>query len=156
MLFLIGIILIKDIMKEYIEKLKEACKEHSLRYTTQREKVFLAVAGTKTHPNVKAVFDKVREEICDISIDTVYRNLQTLEELNLIFRVDNQIPMARFDADLNQHAHFLCSECGAVFDIPLTSELKLPLEAKNFGETQRINLQIRGICNECLTERTLK
>jgi len=134
----------------HIEKLKIACKEHFLRYTTQREKVYLAVAGTKTHPDVKAVYDIVRQEITDISLDTVYRNLQTLEELNLIFRVDNQIPMVRFDADMQQHAHFICSKCAAVFDIPLNETILPPSSTQEFGEVQYVNLQIRGICNECL------
>ena len=61
--------------------------------------------------------------------------------------------MARFDADLTQHAHFLCSECGAVLDIPITTEIKLPIETKDFGKSQRINLQVRGICNECLSRK---
>lgn len=140
----------KNFPEEQIQKLKTACREHSLRYTTQREKVYLAVAGTKSHPDVKAVFDTVKQEITDISLDTVYRNLQTLEELNLIFRVDNQIPMVRFDADLTQHAHFICSKCAAVFDIPITEEIKAPHPAEKYGKIQNVNLQIRGICNECL------
>lgn len=136
----------------YKEKLKNACKEHSLRYTTQREKVYLAVANTQSHPDVKAVYDTVKKEISDISLDTVYRNLQTLEELNLIFRVDNQIPMVRFDADLKQHAHFICAKCAAVYDIPIEDAVLPPHSSDKYGKILNVNLQIRGICNECLNK----
>lgn len=142
-------------MNEYIEKLKKACKKHSLRYTTQREKIYLALTKVKTHPDVKGIFDMVKQEISDISMDTIYRNLQTLEELNLIFRVDNHIPMARFDADMNKHAHFICHQCGAVFDLELKEDIEIPLNTEKFGKIENINLQIRGICNECLTKRKI-
>ena len=135
-------------MNEYIEKLKNACRKNSLRYTIQREKVFLAVANNKTHPDVRAVYDTVKKDLKDISMDTIYRNLQTLEDLNLIFRVDNQIPMVRFDAEMKEHAHFICSKCGNICDIPIKDNIQIQID-KKIGQIQNINVQIRGICQKC-------
>ncbi|MDD3593479.1 MAG: Fur family transcriptional regulator [Candidatus Gastranaerophilales bacterium] len=139
-------------MEKKILQLKKACKENSLRYTTQREKIFLAVANSCSHPDVEQVFNTVKQEVGDISMDTIYRNLQTLENLKLIFRVDHQIPKARFDADMTNHCHFICTKCGEIYDIFYKEKTSIPENAKEFGAIKHVNLQVKGICNKCISE----
>ena len=94
----------------------------------------------------------------NVSVDTVYRTLASLEDMDMIFRVDNQLPKARFDADKTPHHHFLCVKCNEVYDIFLEPDekIELPKNAERFGEIKDINVQIRGICNKCLQEQKNK
>lgn len=136
-------------MKENFLKLKTDCAKNGLRLTKQRMAVLNAVQNSTCHPDVETVYNEVKQVINNVSIDTIYRTLQTLEELGLVFKVDNQIPRARFDADLRNHSHFICIKCNEVFDIFSDIEIKLPTNCSEFGEIKHTNLQIKGICNSC-------
>ena len=134
-----------------IEKLREICKDKGMRVTPQRIEIFKAVAQSKEHPDAEAVYELVKQKMPSISVDTVYRTLTSLEELNVVFRVDNQLPKARFDADKRPHHHFICTKCNEVFDIFPSEEyfIDIPDDAKKIGLINDINIQIRGICNNC-------
>ena len=149
-------------VEEKIEKLKEACKKQHMRVTNQRIEILKEVASSTSHPDAEAIFEAVKSKLPNISIDTVYRTLASLEDLNMIFRVDNQdlnmifrvdnqLPKARFDADKTPHHHFICTQCGEVFDVFISEQdkIKIPQQAFELGTIKDANLQIRGVCNKC-------
>ncbi len=134
-----------------IESLKKRCQELGMRVTTQRVEIFREVASSCEHPDAETVYENVKERLPNISFDTVYRTLASLEDMDMIFRVDSLLPKARFDADRRPHNHFICIKCGEVYDIfPEDGyEVTIPENSKKFGEIKDINLQVRGICNKC-------
>ena len=138
-------------MQERMADFKKLCREHSLRVTNQRVEIFRMLASFKEHPSVEQVFEFVRKKLPNISLDTVYRTISSMEDAGVVFRVGLS-NRARFDADLNPHYHFVCMECGAVYDI-FPSEgknlLEVPAQVKNFGEVKNVNLQFHGICKHC-------
>lgn len=142
------------LIDEKIEKLKEACRLYGMRVTPQRIEIFKEVAKSCAHPDAETVYEAVKSKMPNVSVDTVYRTLASLEELNMIIRVDNLLPKARFDADLRPHYHFLCTKCNEVYDIFFEEgeELTLPKSAEAFGQIKDYNLQIRGICKKCLNK----
>ena len=130
---------------------KIECKKQHMRVTNQRIEILKEVASSTSHPDAEAVFEAVKSKLPNISIDTVYRTLTSLEDLNMIFRVDNQLPKARFDADKTPHHHFICTQCGEVFDVFISEQdkIKIPQQAFKIGTIKDANLQIRGVCNKC-------
>ena len=134
-----------------IESLKQRCQELGMRVTNQRVEIFREVASSCEHPDAETVYERVKQRLPNISFDTVYRTLASLEDMNMIFRVDNLLPKARFDADKRPHNHFLCIKCGEVYDIfPENGyKIEIPENSKKFGEIKDVNLQVRGICNKC-------
>lgn len=138
-------------INEKIEQLKSYCQDSGKRITLQRLEIYRQVAQSCEHPDAETIYEKVKAKIPNISFDTVYRTLNSLEEMGMIFRVDNQLPKARFDADKRSHHHFLCTKCGAVFDIfPEDGyKLNIPKNSSEYGEIKDINLQVRGICKKC-------
>lgn len=143
---------------EKIDYLRTMCRLKGMRVTPQRIEIYKQVATSCEHPDAETVYEAVKHKMPNVSVDTVYRTLASLEELDMIFRVDNQLPRARFDADKRPHHHFLCVKCNEVYDIFLEPNEKvvLPKNAEKFGEIKDINIQIRGICNKCLQEQTNK
>ena len=140
----------KTLIDEKIENLRTICAKKGMRVTPQRIQIYKYVAGSCEHPSAETIYEAVKQQMPNVSIDTVYRTLTSLEELGIIFRVDNQLPKARFDADLTPHHHFLCIQCGEVYDIfPEKYNIKIPKEAHSFGIVKDANLQIRGICQKC-------
>ena len=96
-------------VEEKLKELKKRCGEANMRLTPQRIEVLKMIASVTSHPNAEMVYDEVRKVMPTISLDTVYRTLASLEELGLIFKVDNELPKTRYDADLSPHCHFICT-----------------------------------------------
>ena len=126
------------------------CKELGLRVTRQRQEIFRAVASSCEHPCAEKVFEAVRTELPNVSLDTVYRTLSSLEEMGLLMRVDVG-SKAHFDADLRTHCHFICTQCGKVYDIfpQEHEEILWPSSAQHLGEIKHVNVQLKGICKKC-------
>lgn len=126
-----------------------------MRYSRQREAIALYLDSTKSHPTAEEIYRQVKEELPDISLATVYRNLKQLEELHLIRRLDTGEGEARFDADLSDHSHFLCEKCGRVYD--LFDELVSPeVISQKLGEgfsVGRKTVYAYGICSGCNKEK---
>ena len=74
-----------------------------------------------------------------------------LERLGLIRRVDVLGRPARYDANLENHHHFICSQCGLVRDISneLFEGLEAPEAAAELGRVESITVDLRGLCQEC-------
>lgn len=136
-------------IKEKIEELKMVCKQRQMRLTPQRVAIYKALIETKSHPSAEMLYENLKNEIPELSLDTVYRNLATLEEMDLIFRVDSQLECARFDADKTPHHHFICTKCGAVYDV-FDKIIDRQDYQTNFGIIKNVNIQFCGICNNCL------
>ncbi len=126
-----------------------ACRAHGLRITDQRREIFRTVVSSRRHPSAEAVFSAVRKKMSNVSLDTVYRTLSTLEKMNLLIRVGTP-EKERFDGDMTPHAHFICSSCGEVYDVFFSAAQK-PWEpaALECGEITHVNVQFKGICKRC-------
>lgn len=133
-----------------LNSFENECRARGLRVTSQRREIFRAVASSREHPSAETVFLQVRKTLPNVSLDTVYRTLSSLEQMDLLTRVGSSAK-ERFDGDMRPHAHFVCTECGAVYDIfpPQYDVPAAPQQARAFGDVQRVNVQFRGICKQC-------
>jgi Fe2+ or Zn2+ uptake regulation protein len=88
-----------------------------------------------------------------ISVGTIYRNLQVLEQDGRIISVapENQGAM-RYDDRLDAHYHLLCRNCGRVFDVPLAYSGSLDSEAEQHSgfKIESHNIIFNGVCKDCL------
>ena len=87
------------------------------RNSRQRTLVYQAVKDSHSHPNAEEVYLLVRRQLPDISLGTVYRNLNLLVEMGLLHRIYTGMGADRFDAVVTAHPHLICSSCGGVFDL---------------------------------------
>ncbi|NCB73236.1 MAG: transcriptional repressor [Clostridia bacterium] len=85
------------------------------RFSKQRELILSAVMNTTEHPTAEMVYTRLKPENPALSLGTVYRNLNQLVAEGSLIRLP--FTVERFDATTAPHAHFLCRECGKVYDI---------------------------------------
>lgn len=117
-----------------------------MRFSKQREAVYAALCNTTTHPTAAQVYLQVKEVIPNISLGTVYRNLDELCAQGKVRRVDVEGSAERYDAKMCRHAHFVCTSCGSVIDCDLPT-----VEANcSVGRVLRAEVTLYGTCNECL------
>ena len=85
----------------------------------QREKIFYALKGTRSHPTAEWIYEEVRGDLPNISLGTVYRNLHVLKQQGKILELDFGEGTRRYDAFTHDHYHFICEECGSVKDLDI-------------------------------------
>lgn len=92
-----------------------------LKYSRQREAIRAYLAGTKEHPTAEMVYHAIRQTYPNISLGTVYRNLNLLVETGEINKLSCGDGLEHFDYDTGSHYHFVCTDCGRVIDLEMDS-----------------------------------
>ena len=87
------------------------------RYSRQRELIFEALKGTTEHPTAEMVYQWLKPENPNLSLGTVYRNLNLLADEGMITRM--AFPVERYDANTAPQSHFRCGGCSSVYDLDL-------------------------------------
>ncbi len=85
------------------------------RFSTQKKLVEEALE-TLDHPTAPEVYDWIRQSFPQISLGTVYRNLNDMALSGRIMRLSFSGKPDRFDHNANEHFHMICSDCNQMFD----------------------------------------
>lgn len=127
-------------------------RQAGVRVTPQREAIYREIVKTDEHPDAETIFKRIRERMPTVSLDTVYRTLNTLAENGLLSRVQVASGRVRFDANLDQHHHFVCGQCGLVRDFysQQLDRFVVPPDVEEWGTVNSVHLQLRGVCSRCL------
>ena len=130
----------------------------TLKYSRQRESIKNCLMNRTDHPTADALYLSIREEFPNISLGTVYRNLNLLVELGEIIRFSCGDGSEHFDFRTEPHYHFICRDCGAILDLPVelvheTSEL-LPENLPGRADSHTIFFY--GECESCLRKKIRK
>ncbi len=121
------------------------------RYSKQRECILNALQKTKSHPSANTIYDMVREEIPNISLGTVYRNLAQLVAEGMILKIDAGDGMEHYDGYNSPHYHMFCKCCKSVSDIEIQYHADLDEAAakSSGGEIEYHNVIFAGTCKNC-------
>ena len=120
------------------------------RMTNQRRKILEYLKRVKTHPTAEMIYKDVSKELPDITLATVYRNLNHLAEQGEIQKFDVN-SKSHFDGDMGFHQHCICSSCGHIKDVfgdRINKETLKKARTKGF-EPRIVNILIYGICKKC-------
>ena len=118
-------------------------------YSRQREAILQVLRSTDTHPTADWIYKKVREEIPNISLGTVYRNLSSLAATGEILAIDVGDGFEHYDGDISPHLHLNCRCCGDIEDLVLENDIFSQL-AGNHGFAPETSIYvIYGICKKC-------
>ena len=122
------------------------------RFSRQRQMVLDVVKNRTKHPTADKVYEILKKDHPEISLGTVYRNLNLLSEMGEISRVETSSVKDHFDGNQHPHAHFVCRKCGGVFDLNLDIS-QLLQSAKGVEGSFRVEdckVLVQGVCEDCL------
>jgi Fur family ferric uptake transcriptional regulator len=126
-------------------------REKGLRLTPQRELVLKAVRDLG-HATPEEVAAKVHQTHPGINLSTVYRNLETLENVGLVQHTHLGHGGATYHAaEELTHLHLVCGICGEVSDAPIESSASFVqdlLDGYGF-HTDVTHFAIYGTCAKC-------
>lgn len=120
------------------------------RYSRQRELIHQSLMQSHEHPTAEMVYQALKPSNPNLSLGTVYRNLNLLSEEGAIRRMP--FPVERYDADLAPHPHLQCRACGSVYDLQLPeydANLDQRVSEATGHDVERHDLVFFGTCYRC-------
>ena len=134
--------------------LAERLRARGLRLTPQRQQVLAAVAALE-HATPETIGARLREEAgpggAAPDTSTVYRNLELLERLGLVWHTHLGKGAPVYHAAEHPHLHVVCSSCGAIdsADPELLNSAAERLAA-DLGFTLAVgHVALSGACRAC-------
>ena len=118
-------------------------------YSKQREAILKVLKADRSHPTAASVYKRVREELPNISLGTVYRNLAELERAGEIISLSVGDGTEHFDGDTSSHIHLVCSQCGEIVDIPDTQNKIFSVIKDCDFDFKTSVCTVFGICKKC-------
>ena len=94
--------------------LEQLCIDAGLKMTGQRRVILQVLEEADDHPSVEMMHQRAKEIDANISIATVYRTLNVLDEMNLVRRHEFNENYARFETNLDHHHHVIDVNSGEV------------------------------------------
>ncbi len=124
------------------------------RATRQLGALYDALAASHDHPTAEQLFQRVRRVLPQISLGTIYRNLDKLREHGRLRVVRLAGGEARYDAMTAAHDHFVCDRCGDVLDLPRCELTPSAAALRADGyEVHWHTTALYGLCQRCASSQ---
>nr|WP_255695287.1 Fur family transcriptional regulator [Salinicoccus sp. ID82-1] len=137
-------------MNQYKDKLKE----NSLKITQKRMRMIELFLDENRYLSAKDVQELLKDEYPDISYDTIYRNLYTLKDINVLEQTTLSGEMHyKISCTTHHHHHFICDECGVTRVIHYCPVQQWENELDDV-EIRNHKVELYGLCGECKKTRT--
>ena len=125
----------------------------------KRNAILAYLQDKVTHPSAEIIYSDLKQQIPDLSMATVYRNLTKFRQEGLVQCVATVKGVERYDANTDPHVHFICRHCDAVIDL---HEMQIPPQlidqaaTVTGGKVDTCCLSFSGLCRDCLAkEKTI-
>jgi Fe2+ or Zn2+ uptake regulation protein len=122
-----------------------------VRMTRQRRVILEEMKTPGRHLTADMVYQRVRRQLPNISLGTVYRNLEILMRAGLIKQVRVGCGPKLYDGGLHLHYHVRCVKCDKISDVSAEPFGNLEAAAKKGCEFEILDHQLdfEGLCPEC-------
>ena len=126
----------------------------TLKYSRQRESIKNYLVSTHEHPTADDVYTHVKKEFPNVSLSTIYRNLNLLADIGEVIKITAPDGRDRFDVNLHPHHHFFCTCCERILDLDIDLNSVSTLQdiaSKNFdGMIESSSVTFYGKCKNCI------
>lgn len=128
-----------------------------MRYSRQRNIVLNIIKENHVHPTAEWVYEEAKEQLPQIGIATVYRNLNALAENGEILKISGIDGADRFDGNNRLHYHIRCRKCQGLEDLPvkdMEAFANIEKTIRNAFDVHDENAVVsttllEGYCSEC-------
>ena len=127
-------------------------KVSGTRLTLQKQAILDVLQTNAKLMTAEDVYGRVREKHPNVSLGTVYRNLQSFSAQGMVRRTLFADGKARFEMDGHvHHHHLICLTCGEATEVPwcpVGSEVCAFMQECDFTPTNH-QFEIYGQCRQC-------
>ncbi|PIP16596.1 MAG: ferric uptake regulation protein [bacterium (Candidatus Ratteibacteria) CG23_combo_of_CG06-09_8_20_14_all_48_7] len=132
------------------------------RLTMGREAILDVLSGSEGHLSAEDIYMKIHRRYPNIGLTTIYRTLDVLSDLGMVYKFDFGDGRARYELaegpkGVHHHHHLICTGCNRVVDytdfideeIELLNQTERGLSKKyNFKISNHL-IQFYGLCERC-------
>lgn len=131
----------------------ELLKNDNVRITKQRTSMLDYLFNNRDYyVPITEIDHKLRKEYSRMSYETVYRNVEMLEELHVVeTRMFNNGLRAKYQCDFSNvhHSHFICENCGRVVELDAPKISDVEKKIPNF-QIDSQHYEVMGLCDDCV------
>jgi Fur family peroxide stress response transcriptional regulator len=141
--------------KDDIERFAQYCRAHGLSVTHQRLAIMEALAASREHPSAEQLHKTVQRRIPNLSLATVYKNLEALKAIGAVADVNPLHQQGRYEAALpgvgagRPHHHLVCVSCKKVRDLHDAELDRLRVRDAQGFDIRAVRVQAEGLCPDC-------
>ena len=131
------------------------------RLTVPRQAIFSVLSKSSEHLSAEDIYLKVRGIYPAVGFTTVYRTLELLSQMGLVFRFDFGDGRSRYELaegpDTNHHHHLICTGCGRIIDCgefiaeeaKVVKQMEQTLSKKHDFQINSRRIRFLGLCGKC-------
>lgn len=124
----------------------------TIRSTKQRQSILDILTEQQSHLSAEEIYQAVKILQPNISLGTIYRNLEILSEMGTIYRASFADGKARYElASEGHHHHLVCLKCGDIENLtacPMAKDIESFIQSRDF-EPLHHYFEIYGYCKKC-------
>ena len=137
-----------EVMKSPVE-LASAFRAQGLKVTPQRQLLFGLLEHNATHPTAESLYSTASTLMPGISLRTVYTTLSDLVDMGELQAVTFASGATRFDPNVADHHHGLCTQCGDIVDLYVSGSDDLVVEGADEFRHHSASIVFHGTCAPC-------
>jgi Fur family peroxide stress response transcriptional regulator len=136
-----------QVLQTALYKLKDA----GVRMTPQRHAILSYLLETMSHPTVDEIYKSLEKKFPNMSVATVYNNLRVFKESGLVRELTYGDTSSRYDANMSDHYHAVCTKCGIVkdFHYSILDDVEKEAAVNTGFEITSHRLEVYGLCENC-------
>jgi Fur family transcriptional regulator, peroxide stress response regulator len=123
------------------------------KLTSNAQAVLDIVREAHNHPTALEIYEAIKRMRPHVGLASVYRILHQLAEQHYINELGRSDESCRYDGNISRHDHAVCTNCGALLDLPI--EIALPEEVLQVAaqaagiELGSHEVRLYGRCASC-------
>lgn len=124
--------------------------ERGVKGSVQRVAVMKYLLEHCNHPAVDDIYTELVEAMPTLSKTTIYNTLKLFVEQGVVRMLTIDGKNANFDGDTSPHAHFFCTRCQRIFDVPQpNADIETQHNLPQGFQAEQTELYYKGLCPEC-------
>lgn len=135
-----------------LDEVLNEIRARGYRMTPQRQLILETIYSARGHLTAEEILAAVRKRFSGVNISTVYRNLEMLEDMELVCHAHlGHTPGMYHPMERKEHQHLVCRRCGGVEEIgvaPLLPMSRAVRKAKDF-DVDLTHFALFGTCRHC-------
>ena len=125
-------------------------RKKRLKVTPQRIAILNELQNSG-HSCIESIFNNIKKQVPSISLATVYKNIITLNNNDVIRSVQTDNQKQQYEVNVKPHIHLFCNICGKLEDFNIdTSSFTSLCELKSgYRDIYDTSIMLRGKCAKC-------
>lgn len=134
-----------------LDEILDLLRSQGGRITTPRRAIISTLLRAGGHVTADKLTDAIQADHPDVHLSTIYRCLDTLAELGVIYHVHLGHGRAVYHLANEAHQHLVCEVCEAVVEVPddVFGDLAVRLEQEYGFAIRPRHFAVLGRCARC-------